>query len=104
MYARNVTIHLKPNAARQFSRKVEDQLLPLLRKREGFTDEMALVAPDGKQAMAISFWDSKEHADAYNREAYPEVLKGMADVIEGTPVVSGFEVANSTLHKIPTGK
>jgi len=100
MYARNVTMHLRPNAVGQFTQTLEKDILPLLRKRAGFADELAFVAPDGKEVIAISLWDRKENADAYGREAYPEVLKGLAKVIEGTPVVDGYEVATSTFHQI----
>lgn len=100
MYARNVTMHLRPNAAGQFTQTLEKDILPLLRKRAGFADELTFVAADGTEAVAISLWDRKENADAYSRETYPEVLKGLAKVIDGTPVVDGYEVANSTFHKI----
>jgi hypothetical protein len=100
MYARNVTMHLKPNTAAQFTRTVEQDLLPMLRKRNGFADEIAFVAADGKQAIAISLWDNQANAEAYGRETYPEVLKGLVNVIEGTPEVRSYEVANSTFHKI----
>jgi hypothetical protein len=45
-------------------------------------------------------WDRKENADAYTRDTYPAVLKGLAKVVEGTPQVHAYEVANSTFHKI----
>jgi len=66
----------------------------------GFADEITFVAADGTQALAISLWDRKENAEAYGRETYPEVLKGLAKVVEGTPEVGTYEVANSTFHKI----
>jgi hypothetical protein len=100
MYARNVKMNLKPNTASQFSSKVQQDLLPLLRKRNGFADELAFVAADGSHAVAISLWNTQEDAEAYGRETYPEVLKGLATLIDGTPEVSGFNVANSTFHKI----
>ena len=50
----------------------------------------------------ISFWDLKENADAYNSATYPEVLKKFGDVLEGSPQVRTYEVANSTFHKLPT--
>jgi hypothetical protein len=50
--------------------------------------------------VAISFWDKKEDAEAYNREKYPEILKTLSKVVEGTPKVESFEVANSTFHQI----
>ncbi len=38
--------------------------------------------------------------EAYNREKYPEILKTLSKVVEGTPRVELFEVANSTSHQI----
>ena len=100
MFARNVTLHLKTNTAPEFARTLETDVLPLLRKQNGFKDEITFVAPDGAEAIAISLWDRKESADAYGRDTYPEVLKSLAKVIEGTPEVLNYEVANSTCHKI----
>jgi hypothetical protein len=100
MYARNVTLHLKPNTAVEFTQTLEKDILPMLRKRTGFADEITFVAPDGRNALAISLWDRKENADAYGRETYPAVLKGLAKVVEGTPEVGTYEVSNSTFHKI----
>ena len=100
MYARNVTLHLKTDGAAEFTRRVETDILPVLRKQNGFQDEMTLVADNGADALAISLWDKKESADAYNRDAYPEVLKSLVNVLDGTPVIDGYEVSNSTFHKI----
>ena len=50
--------------------------------------------------MAISLWDNQESADAYSRDSYAKVLKGLAKVVEGTPVVRTWEVSNSTFHRI----
>ena len=100
MFARNVTLHLKTNTAPEFTRTLETDVLPLLRKQNGFKDEITFVAPDGAEAIAISLWDRKENAEAYGRDTYPEVLKSLAKVIEGTPEVLNYEVANSTCHKI----
>jgi hypothetical protein len=100
MYARNVSLNLKPNSASDFTKTLELEILPLLRNQSGFKDEITFVGPNGKDALAISLWDRKESADAYSRDTYPQVLKGLAKVIEGTPKVQSFEVANSTFHKI----
>ncbi len=100
MYARNVSLHLKANTAGEFTQTLEKDVLPLLRKQNGFKDEITFVAPDGAEAVAISLWDRKENADAYSRDTYPEVLKTLAKVVEGTPEVENYQVANSTCHKI----
>jgi hypothetical protein len=100
MYARNVSMHLKGNTPGEFTQTFEKDILPLLRKQNGFKDEITFVSADGKDALAISLWDRKENAEAYSRDTYPQVLKGLAKVVEGTPEVQAYEVANSTFHKI----
>jgi hypothetical protein len=100
MYARNVAITLKPLAASEFTRTLETDVLPVLRKQNGFKDELTFVSQDGRQAVAISLWERQENAEAYSRDTYPAVLKSLAKVVEGTPVVSSYDVSNSTFHKI----
>ncbi len=100
MFARTVRMQLKPNSVPDFTMMVEKEVIPLLRKQQGFKDEIAFIPSDGKEAVAISLWEQKEHAEAYNRGTYPEVLKALAKVVEGTPQVQTSEVSNSTWHKI----
>jgi heme-degrading monooxygenase HmoA len=99
MYARHVSLNLKSNQREELTQMFEREILPLLQKQNGFTDEITFVSPDGKQVVAISLWENKENADRYSRETYPQVLKSLARVIEGTPEVRGYEVAISTFHK-----
>ena len=100
MFARTVRMQLKPNSVVEFTGLVEKEVIPLLRKQQGFRDEITFVPADGKEAIAISLWDQKENAEAYGRGTYPEVLKALAKVVEGTPQVQPSEVSNSTWHKI----
>ena len=100
MFARNVSMHLKPNSVAEFTRTLENEIIPLLRKQKGFQDEITFVAPGGLEAVGISLWDQKENADAYNRGSYPQVQKSLAKVVEGTPQIQTYEVSNSTFHKI----
>ena len=100
MYARSISILLKPNSVAEFTQLIEKEALPLLRKQKGFQDEMTFVVPGGAEAFGISLWDQKQNADDYSRNAYPIVLKALGKVIEGTPQVRTYEVCNSTFHKI----
>ena len=100
MFARNVSLHLKPHSVGEFSRLIEKEIIPLLRKQKGFQDEIAFVAPGGLEAIEISMWDQKANADAYHRRTYPAVLKALAEVLEGTPQVQTYDVSNSTFHTI----
>ena len=100
MFARSVSIRLKPNSSTEFANLMEKEILPLLRKQKGFRDEISLIVPGGQEALGISLWDEKEQAEAYSRGSYAEVLKSLGKVVEGTPQVHTYEVSNSTFHKI----
>jgi hypothetical protein len=100
MFARNVTLHLKANSGPEFTRKLENDVLPVLRKQNGFKDEITFVTPNGTEALAISLWEKRENAESYGRDTYPAVLTSLAMVVEGTPKVETYEVSNSTFHQI----
>ena len=102
MFARHVSMQLKPNIRAEFAQTIENEVIPLLRKQNGFQDEIAFVAEGaGTEVVAISLWDKKEDAEAYHRGSYPEVLKALAKVVDGTPEVRNFEVASSTVQRVP---
>jgi len=99
MHARNVSFHLKPNMLSDYARTFEKDILPLLRRQNGFKDEITLAGPGGIDVIAISLWDNKADADTYNASAYPQVLKTLARFIEGTPQVHTFDVVHLTFQK-----
>jgi heme-degrading monooxygenase HmoA len=99
MFARKVSMHLKNDGALAFKQKIENEVVPLLRKQKGFLDEITFLYPNGKEVHAFSLWETAEHAEAYKRGTYPEVTKILASVIEGTPRVQTYEVLNSTIQR-----
>ena len=100
MFARNVSIHLKSNMLSDYTRTFEKNVLSLLRKQNGFRDEITFAGPGGVDVTAISLWENKADAEAYNTNTYPEVLKTLAKFIDGTPEVQTSDVVTSTFHKI----
>lgn len=100
MFARNLSVRLKPNMLAEFNQTFVNDVLPVLRKQKGFQDEITFSAGNGSDVIAISLWDTRENAEAYNAGAYPEVLKLLAKAIEGNPRVRTSEVGLSTFHKI----
>ena len=104
MFGRQVTLKLKANSATELNRISADEISPILRKQKGFRDETILVAPERSEAIANSFWDTKADAEAYDHTAYVDVLKTLANVIDGTPTVKTFEFANSTVHQVAASR
>lgn len=100
MYARCVSLTLTPKGRAEFTNKLEAEIIPLLRKQKGFQDEITFIAPVGNEALAVSLWDSKDNAEIYHRGTFVEVTKILSKLVEGTPQVETYEVANSTMHKI----
>jgi len=98
MYARNVSLRLKANTMNEFTRTFDKEIVPLLRKQTGFQEEITCGDPTGQDVVAISLWDNKEHADAYNSAGYPQVLKLLNAVLDGTPKVQGSTVISSTIQ------
>jgi heme-degrading monooxygenase HmoA len=96
-------MRLKPNTIVDFKNTLENEILPLLRQRKGFRDELVLVAQNGTDAVGISLWDNKENAEAYQKEGYPDIQKRLTTLIEGTPQVQTYEVSLSTFHKVVAG-
>jgi hypothetical protein len=100
MFARCVTMHLKPNMTAEFKQTLETSILPLLKRRQGFQDELVLIAPDGREAIGISLWDNQQHAQEYAQQSYSEVQQLLSKVTDQTPVVQTYEVSSSTFNKI----
>src|SRR6201993_1552803 len=100
MFARNVSVHLKSNMLSDYTRTFENEILPLLRKQNGFKDEITLSNPGSLDVIAISLWESKTNAEAYNTNTYPEVLNTFARMIEGRPRVETLEPVPPTFHNV----
>jgi hypothetical protein len=66
----------------------------------GFADELTLLFPRGKRHIGMSRRYGEEDADAHGGGIYPQVLKDVVEVVEGTPEVQAHEVSDSTFHKI----
>ena len=100
MFTRHVMVRLKAKSAPEFTRLMEKEVIPMLRKQKGFVDEITFISPDLTEAVGNSYWETKADAEAYTRTGYPEVLKSLERVVEGTPTVGTANVSNSTFHKI----
>jgi hypothetical protein len=105
VFARQVSLHLKPNTPfAEFTRTFDHDVIPVLRKQKGFQDEITLVNPAGNEVTAISLWDQKQNAEDYDRSAYPEILTLLSKVIEGTPSVNMSEVGTATFSKAASAR
>jgi len=105
MFTRAVELTSKSGKSKELSNTISDTIVPILKKQQGFMDEMVLVSdaePD--RVLALSFWKTKEDAEQYHREQFQNVHAKVRHLLETEPNVRMFEVHTSTGHKIAAGK
>ena len=66
MFARRLSVQLKPNKFAEFIKVFEKDIIPLLREQEGFRDEITFATSDGIDVFAISLWDTRANAETYD--------------------------------------
>jgi heme-degrading monooxygenase HmoA len=104
MVGRQVTMRLKRDAITELIRISNGEVISILSSQKGFRDGTTFIATERAEAVASSFWDTQEDAEAYIRSGYPRVLTALAQVIEGTPTVKTFDLASATFHGGIAGK
>jgi quinol monooxygenase YgiN len=92
-FARNVHFQIKSGKETELNNLFEKEVLPMLRKQNGFQEEVTLVNPKG--AHFISLWDNRKSAETYETATYPQVLAKLTAFIDGTPRVETYETASS---------
>ncbi len=105
MFTRVVELTSKSGKAKELSNIINEKVVPILKKQNGFVDETVLVSDtESTRILGLSFWNSKEDAERYHREQYPKIQEMLKPLIEAEQVVRTFDVHTSTTHRIASGK
>jgi len=105
MFTRIVEVTTKSGKARELTTTINDKVLPILKKQAGFVDETVLVSDtDPNRVLSLSFWNTREDAERYNREQYPAIHEMVRHLLETEPAIRTFNVDSSTTHKIVARK
>ena len=105
MFTRIVEVTAKTGKVQELSNTINDKVLPILKKQTGFVDETVLASDtDPNRVLAISFWNTREDAERYQKEQYPVVHDMVRHLLETEPVIRTFNVDSSTTHKIVAKK
>ncbi len=92
---RNVQFQVKRGKVEEFTRTLNNDVIPALKRHDGFNHEFAMV--NGERALGISIWNDRASAEKYETAGYPMVLEKLSPVIEGTPKVDTYELAATSL-------
>ncbi len=97
MFARAVSIKMKPDCEVELTGIFEQEAIPRFRQERDFLGLLAFMLPDGTEALSLSLWDKEKSAGA-NCPANLSALTALARAVRGTPSVQVYKVSNSTLH------
>jgi len=105
MFTRVVECTIKPGKTQDFFESFQDEVLPILQKQQGFTDETVLVSQNNQnELLAISYWKTEEDGERYHREVFPEISGILKPMLATDPRVRTFTVRHSLTHKISAAK
>ena len=105
MFTRIVELTTKPGRNKQLAETIDDKVLPILKKQNGFVDETVLVSDkEDNRVLSLSFWKTREDAEKYHRAEYQRVKEMVQDLLEAEPLIRTFDVHGSTTHRIAAGR
>ena len=96
---------MKPGKKDEFTEAWRNEILPTLKKQNGFVDEVLLFdTADPNRGVGLGFWKTKEDAEKYHREVFPRLVAPVQHLFEGPPTVRSFDVEASETFRIAPGK
>jgi heme-degrading monooxygenase HmoA len=87
--ARSVRFDIAADKNEEFKTLFRNEILPTLKKQEGFKDEMLLVKD--QHVLAISVWNDVDSARKYETATYPQLDKKLRPVMAGNATVETFK-------------
>ncbi len=87
--ARSVRFDIATDKNDQFHSLFRNEILPTLKKQDGFKDELLLVKD--QHVLAISVWNNADSARKYESTTYPQLDKKLRAVMAGVPAVETFQ-------------
>ena len=90
--ARSVRFDIAKDRNEEFNTLFKTEVLPVLKKQDGFKDELLLV--HDQHVLAISVWNNADAARKYETATYPQVDKALRPVMAGKPTIETFDYAS----------
>jgi quinol monooxygenase YgiN len=104
MYMMFIEGELKPGKKDEFVKAWSSQILPLLKKQDGFVDEVLLFEEGAEKPCGLSFWKTREQCERHQRDVFPQGVKFVQHLLQGTPKIRKFDVEASETFKITARK
>jgi quinol monooxygenase YgiN len=86
--ARSVRFDIATNKNEEFLTLFRNEVLPILKKQDGFRNELLLV--DNQHVQAISVWNNADSARKYESATYPQLDKKLRPFMSGKPTIETY--------------
>jgi heme-degrading monooxygenase HmoA len=98
MFARILDFEVKAEKKEEFVKAIKNQVLPILKKQNGFLEILPFFPENLKnnKVITISLWTTKQDADRYEREFYPKTFDTLKPWLT-SPVVTNYYNLETTL-------
>lgn len=100
MYMLLIEGELKPGKKDEFLQVWSSQILPLLKKQDGFIDEFLTFEEGTHVGCGLAFWSSREQAEHYRHDVFPQAKNFVQHLMHGHPKIRGFEVGVAESLKV----
>jgi hypothetical protein len=88
-FARSIRFDIATDKNEEFHTLFRNQVLPMLKKQDGFKNELLFV--QDQHVLAISVWNNVDSARKYETATYPQLDKVLRPVMSGKPTVETFQ-------------
>ena len=98
MFARILEFEVKQEKKEEFVKLVKNQVLPILKRQNGFLEILPFSPEKMKEekVITISLWATKLDAERYEREIYPKVYDILKPFVT-TPIEVNYYNLETTL-------
>lgn len=101
MYMMLIDGTLQQGKKNEFLDAWSKQILPLLKKQDGFVDEILLFEVGTRPScVGLCFWNTQEQCELYEREVFPQAKDFVQHLLDGAPTLRSFEVEAAETFKI----
>jgi heme-degrading monooxygenase HmoA len=87
--ARSVRFDIATDKNEEFHKLFKNEVLPILKKQDGFKNELLLV--QDQHVLAISVWNNDDSARKYESATYPQLDKALRPVMSGKATVETYQ-------------
>jgi hypothetical protein len=87
--ARSVRFDIAADKNEEFHTLFRNEVLPMLKKQDGFKNELLLV--QDQHVLAISVWNNVDSARKYESATYPQLDKTLRPIMNGKATVETFK-------------